>query len=147
MTAADLRVVAWPVGASLPISLSSKACTGSVTTAAISAGEPLTSSRVRTGRTWPGVRDGDVVVSVPVGDPTIARLVGAGDRVDVLGADASLGSDLPVLMVTTTAKGSDGGTGAVWVSAPGVVATRIAVATAGARTAGTQLSIVIRPAG
>lgn len=147
VSAGDLRVVPWPVDANVPGSLTSTSSTGSVTTAAISAGEPLTSSRVRTGRTWPGVRSGDVVVSVPVSDPSIATLIGAGDRIDVLGADSTLGSNLPVLMVTTGTKGGESAPSAVWISAPGAVAARVAAATAASRTSGAALSIVIRPAG
>lgn len=147
VVAADLQVVKWPIGVTLPNAVAEQAARGSVTTAAISTGEPLTGSRLRTGRNWPGVGSGHVVVSVPVTDPAVATLVGAGDRIDVLGPESALGSNLPVLMVTVAGKSGEGGPSTVWVSAPDAVAGRVAAATAASKTAGTQLSVVIRPAG
>ena len=147
MVAGDLKVANWPNGVALPNAVAEHAARGSITTASIAAGEPLTASRLRTGRNWPGVRSGDVVVSVPVSDPSIAALVGAGDRIDVLGPESALGSNLPVVMITAAAHSGEGGPSAVWVSASDAVAARVAAATSASRTAGTQLSIVIRPAG
>ena len=142
----DLRQRPWPSGAALAGSLARSAAQGSVTTGTIAAGEPVTASRVRTARHWPGVRPGDLVVSVAVPDPTLTRMLRVGDHVDVLGSVGSVGLDLPVLLITPadTAHGATA-TGAVWVSAPAAVASRIAVETATSRTAGTQLSVVLRP--
>ncbi|MBO1753537.1 SAF domain-containing protein [Allobranchiibius sp. CTAmp26] len=147
MLPGDLRERRWPSGASLAGALPSAAAQGSVTTGVIAAGEPVTASRVRTSRHWPGVRAGDVVVSVPIADPTLTGLLRTGDHIDVLGATGPVGADLPVLLVTApTSSRTDDTAGAVWVSAPSSVASRIAAETAMSRTAGTQLSVVLRPA-
>lgn len=143
----DLRERSWPSGAALAGGLPRTTAEGSVTTGPIAAGEPMTASRVRAGRHWPGVRAGDLVVSVPVTDPTVTALLRAGDHVDVLGSTGSVGADLPVLLVTPADASRTGNTaGAVWVSAPTSVVARIAAETATSRTAGTQLSVVLRPA-
>ncbi|MBO1765913.1 SAF domain-containing protein [Allobranchiibius sp. GilTou38] len=142
----DLRERAWPAGAGLAGALPRSAAQGSVTTGVIAAGEPVTASRVRTGRRWPGVRAGDVVVSVPVADPMLTRLLRAGDRIDVLGATGSVGADLLVLLVTQAPTAPSTSSGEIWVSAPTSVAARIAAETVTSRTAGTQLTVVLHPA-
>lgn len=115
----DVQVRPWPQGAAVPGIVPRALALGAVTTAQITAGEPLTTSRVRAARSWPGVRAGDVVVSVPVLDPSVTTLVRAGDHIDVLGSAAPVGADLPVLMVTPADSARTGNTaGAVWVSAP-----------------------------
>ncbi len=153
--ATDLRSTPWPRGATVPGLLQRASVVDAVTTAPVSAGEPLTGSRVRTGRTWPGVRAGDVVTAVPVADPAVLRLVRSGDHVDVIGAATEspgsagsemVGLDLPVLMVTTADTARGGSTsGAVWVSASSAVAARLARAATVGRTSGAGLAVVLRP--
>lgn len=150
IASADLRSVSWPRGAALRGALTRPVALGALTAASIDAGEPLTSSRVSVAGRWPGVASGHVVVQVPSVDPSMTELVRSGDRVDVIGPRGTVGSALPVVLVSrpTGTSGFGGATtaGALWVSAPSSIAARIASATLTARTSGAGLCAVLRPA-
>lgn len=147
----DLQSVSWPRGTHLRGALTRPVALGALTVAAIDAGEPLTSSRITVAGRWPGVASGNVVVSVPSVDPSVTELVRSGDRVDVIGPQGSVGTALPVVLVSRPTGGSGFASsaataGALWVSAPSTVAARIASATIIARTSGAGLTVVLRPA-
>lgn len=83
LSAADLRTIPWPSAPGVP-RLGTDQTVGQVLDAALAAGDPVTASRLRPARSWPG-SDRRVVLSVPL-DPVLARVVRPGDRVDVFGA-------------------------------------------------------------
>ncbi|TWE11742.1 SAF domain-containing protein [Rudaeicoccus suwonensis] len=109
LTAADVRGVAWPAGATVPGILAADAVTGTLLVAPIHSGEPLTASRVRAAGRWSGVADGQVVVSVPVTQGSVAQLVQPGDHIDLYdGASGRpIGTDLAVVLAAGTGDRAD----------------------------------------
>ncbi len=108
VTASDLTGVDWPTSAHLPGLLVPEDAVGRVLTAPLRAGEPVTASRVRSVRRWPGTRPGHVVLTVPVTSPALASALHPGDRVDVMarGNGDTLGTSLPVTRVHTAQGGT-----------------------------------------
>jgi Flp pilus assembly protein CpaB len=109
LTAADLGTARHTSG--LPVRQESQ-LVGKVLRGPVDAAEPLTWSRLVPARDIQGT-SGMVIVPLRVGDPAAARLLVAGDRVDVYAHDAvdgnapeKLGKSLEVLTVTTQADDS-----------------------------------------
>lgn len=84
LTAADLRRVQWSTTDRLPGALTTTAATGTVLTAPIRSGEPVTAARVRAARSWPALPKGRVIVGVTSTDRTLVRVLQPGDRVDLI---------------------------------------------------------------
>lgn len=89
LTAADLRTVAWPAATGLP-TLTTTAAVGQVLNGPLHTGDPVTVSRLRSARQWPAGSN-RVVLSIAL-DPALARVVDAGDRMDVYGGGQLLTS-------------------------------------------------------
>ncbi|MBB2892665.1 SAF domain-containing protein [Flexivirga oryzae] len=125
LTADDVREVRWSTADRVPGRVSVRAVPGTILTAPILAGEPFTSARVRSARTWPSVPAGRVVVGVSTGDTAITRVLQAGDRVDLIdtGKGATIAVAVPVLAVIaeTAAAHGTGLAGGSSAEAPAVL--------------------------
>lgn len=84
LRAADLTVEAWPEDLSPGDRAARGELTGHRVLGPISAGEPVTKGRLLIGRNLHTPSGTDLVVSVPLADPGLSRLLRAGDRVEVL---------------------------------------------------------------
>ncbi|TWP38629.1 SAF domain-containing protein [Leekyejoonella antrihumi] len=108
LTRADLTTAQWPESVQLPGAITARAAAGQALTAPVGHGEPVTRSRVRAARTWPGASAGQVLVGVPVSNPTVAAVTRPGDHVDVFagGKTSPIGTDLLVISTTRHAAGA-----------------------------------------
>jgi Flp pilus assembly protein CpaB len=84
----DLRVVALPV-AVVPDGAVRSGATGRLLSGPLRRGEPLTDVRLAGGGLLGGYGPGTVATPIRIADPGAARLLHAGDRVDVLAAAQS----------------------------------------------------------
>ena len=82
ITAADLRTVRWPTGAVVPGLIDRADAVGRRTIAAISSGEPVTTSRVGSSN-WVSLGADERAFTVPLADAALARLLKPGDRIDL----------------------------------------------------------------
>lgn len=101
VTGADVHTVRWPAGSGFAV-LMPTAVVGQVLDGPVRAGEPVTISRLRGSRHWPGQGD-RVVLSVPL-DPALAQVVATGDRVDVYSAGRLLTRNAVVSGAVSAAK-------------------------------------------
>lgn len=104
----DLRQVSWSSKDKIPGLLAHRSAAGKVLIAPIRGGEPITSARVRSPRSWPAVPRGRVVIAVAGVDAGIVRVLQAGDRVDLIDTAKSgiMAYAVPVVAVTSPG-GSD----------------------------------------
>lgn len=100
ITAGDLEVQQWPKDAG-PARLPGRdELVGRTVTGPIAAHAPLTHGQLRGRTSLPQVPSTQVVMTLPVQDPALLRLLQPGDHVDVLGMDgARLAEQLRVLAV------------------------------------------------
>ncbi len=105
----DLTTIDWPADVGLPGLLRRDQAVGRVLTSDLGGGEPVTATRVRAARHWPGLSSGQVLVTVPVVSAQMAATLRRGDRVDVLarGTGATLATALRVARGPASA-GADG---------------------------------------
>lgn len=141
LAATDLRTVRWPASAELPGILSVTAATGAVVDSPMRAGEPVTASRTRQGRTWAGSGD-RVVLGVPV-EPALAAVLARGDQVDVYGPGRLLATGAWVLQAPAATAADDWSvTAQPWL----LLSVRAAdVAALTGRAADDQLRLVLHP--
>jgi len=156
LQAADLRVALWPddirpSGAQTDPAL----VTGRTLSAGLTAGEAVTTSRVRGAGLLVGLGAGEVAAHVPLQDAQLAAILRPGDHVDVIaGADGSrLARDLVVLAVDGTDHEGSGWVGAgspppggVLLAVTDAVAADLARATA-PDLPGAGVTLVLRPGG
>lgn len=111
LTAADVHQVRWSADDRVPGALTASAVRGAILTAPIIAGEPFTTTRVRSARTWPSVPAGRVIVGVTARDGAMTRVLRPGDRVDLIdtGKGVTVASSVPVLAILDSARRGDSG--------------------------------------
>ncbi|WP_018158183.1 SAF domain-containing protein [Demetria terragena] len=83
ITSDDLTRVQWPTLAVPTDRLSTRQVVGRRALGPIRSGAPVTATRLIERRTLPAT-DGDVVVSMPLSDPSLTQVLRVGDQVDVL---------------------------------------------------------------
>jgi pilus assembly protein CpaB len=90
LAAADIRVVRWAT-IQIPTAARSTArqVIGATVAAAMNAGEPITSARLRGAGITQGLAAGMVAVTVALANPATLELIQAGDEVDLLGTTAA----------------------------------------------------------
>src|SRR5699024_9376826 len=149
--AGDLTATDWPTSAAIPGVMTTQEAVGRVLTAPLHAGEPVTGSRVRSTRHWPGIPSGRVLLTVPVSSTALAAVLRPGDRVDVMarGTGTTLGNLLRVARVSTPDSGSSmlpgSSAGAsILVACTEAVASRIAHAMHAAGT-GSGILLALHP--
>jgi pilus assembly protein CpaB len=94
----DIRAVRWPLAILPPAALrSGRGAIGSVTSAPMNAGEPITPARLRGNGITTGLSPALVAATVLVANSAAANLIHAGDTVDVLaGMPVDSDSTLPL---------------------------------------------------
>lgn len=99
LTPDDLTTAQWPAEVALPGLVTRTDAVGRVLTAPIGHGEPVTASRVRAARDWPGLSSHTILLGVPVTSAQLATAVRPGDHIDILERRTGemLGSDLRVV--------------------------------------------------
>ncbi|WP_157508848.1 SAF domain-containing protein [Luteipulveratus halotolerans] len=156
LTAGDLRTVRWPVSVQTPTSATVNGLVGRSVITPLRSGEPVTATRLRGTRTLPQTAAGEVVVSVPLADPTLTSTVRVGDTVDAWSAQtgARIGSRLRVVATVTPSTPTAGrlaasaaadGPAAVLLAVPPAVASRFAQAQAGAQSPGSAVLLGFTP--
>lgn len=144
----DLKRIALP-RAAVPDGALHSGAVGRVLAAPVRRGEPLTDARLVGRRLLRGYGDGLVAAPVRVADAQSARMLRAGQRVDVLAADNDDGSelaahtvasDVPVIAVPHSGAGSGEQGALIMVAATPDESSALAQAAADGR-----LSIAMRP--
>ncbi len=151
ITAADLKVVRWPSGATVPGLLTASTATGRTALAPIATGEPISTSRA--GRSnWAALGPDEQAFTVPLADPALAALLSPGDRVDLYdpGDRRLVLRGARVVMCTTPAgdSGPSAGPGErlLVVAVPQRNSAELAGSLSTAATLGTGLVAAARPA-
>jgi Flp pilus assembly protein CpaB len=142
-TKGSVRVVRWPSVLAPDGALSDvREVAGRPLTAPLTRGEPVTAARLSTLSLLRGQPAGIVAVHVAVADPRAVAMIGAGDRVDLLGSSGVVARSVLVLRVEradSSAASASGLSGAAEASAGLVVAASRTAAEAIARLPADQL--------
>lgn len=154
---ADLKTVPWPTSARVPATTGRAGLIGQTVVTPLRAGEPVTTTRLRSADRLPAVAADEVVVSIPVADTSLARLLRVGDRVEAWASSSGtpIGSRLRVVATITPpaeTTGSLSGTSARGSEPPAVlvavrrdVASALARAQAGSQNPATAVLLAVTP--